>query len=553
MIISSTSSENSFSEIPSSEIKSQYNREIQIIETLPVRNEEKIISPYKRNFYKTLTVSCIILDTPYVFVLIVAIFGALRYLLAQWGLEGILVDVISMALASIFSTLGLGCDALLPNPIESAEMLATPSHDTRLDRKIKKSNPYKKGLIKSLIFTNLMIGNLTYVVGSLSNALPLAYVSSSPWAQWLPGIPIVGLTVLYFNLIYWEPIKEHAYEFIHRLIDPKNSMIINALRAPMQSLEVLIQTFSNAVYEGVSYGYIIHQFLQLYFQMEEDDPKHLPYIYLTGALTFYMALFSRTLNVHREIFNEQWKLLPQGTLNSTRVSIKGSAFDVLMTILRAAPTSTLLYRHGSANKPVNLSISIIAGCLVLFHGLYVRYHKRLNETALQENSTLMQGLLVSSSIQENNDSNSEEAFDRITEYYKTENLKKLNGWANLGARIGRSIAFLGFLVDLNKLLCPRGVICLDFFDILCLHQLWGNTSLENEASFYQKNMVENCAYYRAKITIEKNQPLYGWGAFWKAKSEYPAGRLRNFLHKLQNHDQTLHNPILFSNHQMINS
>ena len=547
MIFSSNDSENFFSEIPSGEIKSQYNREIQIIETLPVKNEEKIISPYKRHFYKTLTVGCIILDTPYAFVLIVAIFGALRYLLGEWEVEGILVDIISMTLASILSTLNAGCDALLPNPIESAETLATPSQDNRLDREIKKSNPYKKGLIKSLIFTNLVTGNLTYIVGSLFNALPLAYVSSSPWAQWLPGIPIVGLTVLYFNLIYWEPIKEHAYEFIHRLTDPKNSMIINSLRAPMQSLEVLIQTLSNAVYKGVSYSYIVHQFLQLFFQIEENDPKNLPYIYLTGALTFYITLFSRTLNVHREIFNEQWKLLPRKVFNSTRVSIKGLAFDALMAILRAAPTSTLLYRHGSENKPVNLSISITAGCLVLFHGLYVRYHKRLNETALLKNSAVMNRLLVSSSIQESNDLNSEATFDMIVEYYKTENLKKMNTWANLGARIGRSAAFLGFLVDLNKLLCPRDILCLDFYDILCLHQLWGNTSLENEASFYQKNMVDNCAYYRAKVTIEKNQPLYGWGAFWKAKSEYPVEHLQDFLHKLQEQDPSVsgNNSVLF--------
>ncbi len=548
MIISSHDSENSFSERPSDEI--------QIIETLPVKNEEKILSPYKRHFYKTLTVGCIILDTPYAFVLIVAIFGALRYLLGEWGVEGILVDIISMTLACILSTLNAGCDALLPNPIESAETLATPSQDNRLDRKIKKSNPYKKGLIKSLIFTNLAIGNLTYIVGSFFNALPLAYVSSSPWALWLPGIPIAGLTVLYFNLISWEPIKEHAYEFIHRLIDSKNSTIINALRAPIQSLEVLIQSLSNAVYKGVSFGYIAHQFLQLFFRMEEEDPKNLPYIYLTAALTFYITLFSRTLNVHREIFNEQWKLLPQGVLNSTRVSIKGSAFDILMTTLRAAPTSILLYRHGSANKPVNLSISLIAGCLVLFHGLYVRYHKRLNETALQENSALMQRLLVSSSASESNDSNSETTFDRITEYYKTENLKKINGWANLGARIGRSAAFLGFLIDLNKLLCRRNVLCLDFYDILCLHQLWGNTSLENEASFYQKNLVDNCAYYRAKVTIEKNQPLYGWGAFWKSKSEYPVEHLKDFLHKLQGQDPSVSgdNSVLFSNQRiMINN
>ena len=64
----------------------------------------------------------------------------------------------------------------------------------------------------------------------------------------------------------------------------------------------------------------------------------------------------------------------------------------------------------------------------------------------------MHRLLVSSSIQEDNDLNSEATFDTITESYKTENLKKMNAWANLGARIGGSVAFLGFLVDLNKLL-----------------------------------------------------------------------------------------------------
>ena len=162
------------------------------------------------------------------------------------GVRGYSRRYLGIALASLFATLRSGSDALLANPIESAEILATPSHTNQLESKIKKSNPCKKTLTKSLIFTNQVIGNLSYIIGSFSNALPIAYLSSSPWAQWLPGMPIVGLTVLYFNLVNWEPIKEHAYEFIHRLIDPKNSMIINALRAPMQSLEVLIQSLSSA-------------------------------------------------------------------------------------------------------------------------------------------------------------------------------------------------------------------------------------------------------------------------------------------------------------------
>jgi hypothetical protein len=553
MISSSTNSENSFSESPFNEIKFQDNREIQIRETLPVANEEKIIPGYKRCFYKTLTVSCIVLDTPFLFVLIVAIFGALRYGLTQWGLEGPLVDIISIALASLFATLRSGSDAILANPIESAVIFASPSHINRLESKIKKSNPCKKILTKSLIFTNQVIANLSYIIGSFSNTLPIAYLSSSPLAQWLPGVPIVGFTVLYFNLVYWEHIKEHAYEFIHRLVDCKNSMIINALRAPMQSLEVLIQSLSSAFFMAMSFAYVAHKVLQLFFRMEEDDPKNLPYICITAALTFYINIFYRTLNVHREIFNDQWERLPREVLNSTRVSIKGSAFDVLMTILRAAPTSTLLYRHGSANKPVNLSITIIAGCLVLFHGLYVRYLKRLNETALQKTPASMQRLLFSSSIQESNDLNSEAIFDKITESYKTENLKKMIARANLGGRIGGSLALLGFLVDFNEILSSHNVIHLDFYDILCIHQLWGNTSLENEYSFYKKNMVDNYAYYRAKYAIEKYQPLYGWGAFWKAKSEYPAGHLQDFLHTLQDQDQSVVNPVVFSNSRMINS
>ena len=70
-------------------------------------------------------------------------------------------------------------------------------------------------------------------------------------------------------------------------------------------------------------------------------------------------------------------------------------------------------------------------------------------------------------------------------------------------------------------------IQLGFADLLCIQQLWANPALENDADFFQRDMVYNFAYYKTKHYLEKTCPHFGgFLSLFYAKSEYQKQYLR---------------------------
>lgn len=478
----------------------------------------------KKCFYQVIALISIILDVPFIFFLIVAIHDGLSYGLSQFGLSSYFLNVVIYMFASFLAALSTFCDVSIANPTESVKEFL--SNEDALNNEIKSLGRCRNNAIRTLNVFNQFSSNVIYVIGSAANALPVAYLSSNPFAQWITGFPIVMFGMVYCNMISWKPVKKHAYEFLSRLLSLQEFMIVNIFLFPAKTLELIIQTVSNAFYRGAFFGYTMNQVLQLIFNQAEDNPKNIYYLCVVAILSIYITFFSRTLNVHKQLFNENWDRVSSELLQSTRISCVGLMLDLLIAALRAVPIGVLIYQYGNNEASVNLSIASVVGVLVLLQALYVRYNRRLYRTALQQNAIKDKWLSVSPF---ETDHTASVIFEMLAEEFKTEKLKNRVTYINGGARLGRSLAFLGFLVELNKTLASHNIINLDFLTLLCLHQLWGNTSLENEFSFFQESIIENLADYYTKIHIEKTAPLYGWGAFWTAKSEYPVEHLRLLL------------------------
>ncbi len=234
---------------------------------------------------------------------------------------------------------------------------------------------------------------------------------------------------------------------------------------------------------------------------------------------------------YNQHFNKEFKDLSVELLSNTKVSCFGILTDIFMSAIRAVPAGVLLYRHISTNNPINIIATISVGLFLMFHSFYARYKSRLAHAALD--IRLKQGIIaLQTNVSE--DMSSEETFDFIKEYFKTRALKNAVTFLNVGGRMGRWFAFLGFLITLNELIKTNSDLNLDFYDLLCIQQLWCNPSLENDASFFQKDMIDNFAYYRTKINLERNSPYFGLvHLFFKTKSDYPKDYLISYLSNMK--------------------
>lgn len=470
----------------------------------------------KTKLYRALAVGCIIADTPFIAFNVIAMSGGIRYFFNELGAQDEALDVFIVIVASFFSVIRAIGDMAIANPIEFAEEYASMVPDEKTQEISETKDICKKLSLGILTGFNQIISNITYLIGASANALPVFYVSRP--VGWILSIPIVGLGIFYFNLITFKRVNHHAMEFINKFLSWDQSMLIDALKSPLFTFEIFIQTISSAINRGVTFGYIMDQILWLVFDQNEDNPANLYFIYVIFSLTFYATISSRTLNVYESLFNPKFNQISADILRDIHIPSRQKALDFLMASLRGIPIGALLLKYSSKNPTVNITVGGLVGLSFFLHSLYVRTATRLYQIACYQQEKLLPETLSSTDVQPD----SERFFTILENQSKTEKLINLATSTNVAGRIASSLAFLGFLVSLNKTLSEHGVLELDFIDLLYLHQLWGNTTFENEASFYQHHIVENFAYYKTKIYIEKQSPRYGyWGSFWKAKKQYP--------------------------------
>jgi hypothetical protein len=64
-------------------------------------------------------------------------------------------------------------------------------------------------------------------------------------------------------------INDHAYTFMRKLLNRNESMVLNALRYPAVSAEVIMQVMANAICKGITCGYIMNQLLTEFFDVDD--------------------------------------------------------------------------------------------------------------------------------------------------------------------------------------------------------------------------------------------------------------------------------------------
>lgn len=506
----------------------------------PDPDSQQPISPtsnfhWVTNTLKALSTSALVVDIIFAVFLFQAVKDAVDYGTMESGVTNKLLKTSLIAASGILAFMNTVCDATIVNPIEDSEAIVSSSSGATLDAKLTRINACELFAVRTLSSANQVLALAPFIIGAAGDALGFAYLVKNPIFRWSSGVPTTALGVLFYILLTRVRINEHAYEFIHRLFDCKSSMLVNAVKSPLKSLEVIIQALSNSLYRGVGVGYIMRQLLLMLFARGEKESSNIYYILAATAASIYITLFSRTLNVHKEMFNEKFSAIPPEIFNRIKVSKIGLGIDMLMTTLRALPTFALITRHVAADKYMNYLFGGLGFALVGGHGLYVRYTTRLAQTALRQMEKEQLLSLSDNSASEAADlTSAADLFESIKQRQKTDTLRHAVTVFNAGGRIARSAAFLGFLVTLNHTLEKLGFgFKLGFIDLLCLHQLWGNTTFENETSFYQYALEDNWAYYKTKCLIEKAQHSYSCNiipvCFWRSQHAYPIRTLKRAL------------------------
>ena len=406
------------------------------------------------------------------------------------------------------------CDASITNPPESTEALSSKKGKIKLSDSL---SPSVKRTAQILAYINL--GNLLYfiVFNAASDILPVSYVSSKLEVIVPISVILIPLSSVFLFVLLKDRTISHSYEFVQRLFDCQESMIINSLKSPAKTLEVAIQSLSSAMNQAVTNGNIVAQIFIFVFSMP-DGQIFRGFVYSGVFSGGYGAIFSRVLNVYEQYFNKKFEKINLKERNFP-VSKLGLFIDIIMSILRGLPTGVLVYKY--INLDAKMAIGCITGSFFGVHNLYVRYYNRLHMTALHHQKddgkaahSSFSGLSASSK----NLALANNVFEELALLSKTPRLQKITTAFNFSARLCGSLSFLGFLFFLNEALDLKA----DFYSILCVHQLWGNTTLENDFSFYQNALVDIWSSAHTKFKMEKIKPQYGTlnSIFCKSKKDY---------------------------------
>lgn len=208
----------------------------------------------EKNIYKCLTISSVLKEPLYSTFLFTVIYSSMQYALEELGINNEFTELTFLMLAVLLAFLSLSNDMLAVNPIEEAEELSHTVKDSKQSTEAEELTLPQRTAANILTGFNNIIANATYVVGSSSNLIPLALLGFS-FSSRLgicigAGIPIITLSVVYYNMLTKAKINRHAREYVKRLLTFKESIIINALKTPLKSIEILIQTLTNAFYRG---------------------------------------------------------------------------------------------------------------------------------------------------------------------------------------------------------------------------------------------------------------------------------------------------------------
>lgn len=468
---------------------------------------------------RLLNVSTLITDLATLYFLYAAAATAIDTCSDEFGWKSEVPRMVLKVLAMYCSMANVATNFFTINPVEEADVL-----DGKPEQSIEKDprDGCERNLAKTLSVSNQVLANASYIVGSAAQIGSLTYFISNEWANLGVGIPLTAFGVLYYNLLTHARVTEHANVFIHKLLQ-KESMILNALRFPLRSFEVVLQSISNAVYRGISFGYVMDQLLLRLFKVKDSSVLSAVLIGSTTLLTFYITIFSRTLNVHKQYLNPDFEKISPVKLAETKISKMGFLADSLVTLVRSGSTGLLFYECAPIDRIYKIILGTCSGALLTVHGVYVRYKSRLEQTALDKiNKDKMAIENLNADTIDVSALSKKEIFNKIRDGREAPFAKAFVTTLNTSARLGRSLSFIGFLIGLNEVLKNNNLPNLNFVSLLYLFGIWGITTLQNEWSFFESSMLNTVKYHTTKLALEAKKSHYGkWCSFFHSLNEYP--------------------------------
>jgi len=425
------------------------------------------------------------------------------------------------------------------NPIEEAENLLEILHSS----KPQESN-CEQSSANILAKFNQIASFPYFIVTAAADAITIGYMSPRLGVQLGLGVPATLLSTTYLYMLYGHNLRKHAEETISEIKKCFPSLK-RLWQAPARLLEANLQVCSSIIYLSVIDGYIMNELLRTIFKHDKIDKINFCLIVVVSGISIYVSLQSRTLQVYSRFFKAEYMDIPTEIITKAKPSKIGIFSDFIISFTRGGPLGIMFYRHSPfSHKFAKLAVSISTSTVVTLQNLYTLYQTRKLDSALSKH---MQKKKERDSLrlQENpyQKLTSSELFDAIAENYQVNYLSNISGFINLGARVARWIAFVGYMISIQKVFEQYGIPTrLDYKDIICLASIWGIPNFAAEYKFFQAEFRENWSYYRAKFAIgapdeniaKRPMPARALVSFFSSKKYYESKKMINLLEEIDN-------------------
>lgn len=353
------------------------------------------------------------------------------------------------------------------------------------------------------------------------------------------GIPLTLFSVMHQYATNKRDIEVHSYRFVQVLSQffTEHSIFSQILKEPLRSLEVMVEVFSYVSYYGISAGYIANQ-LAIVFSEDETNTYIVPWIISITLLTAYITAFSKTLIPYSEFFNPAFSELREEDLRDIRLPWTTHLLNGGIALIRAITLGWLSCRLGPQDAGLKALLSASICTFAFAHPFYVLYQKKRRELALYWRQRRTQNV---NGIEEVPDSI--QLFNKMTNRLETPATILAVTILNVSARIGLSLTFVGFVVDLVRALNINGYPCpLEFNDVLALSILWSSLIAINEGRTRQKPLLHSLSYLQAKYRIgapteelaHANCLTRVAATFFYSKAQFSPVRLRKALRQMEN-------------------
>lgn len=412
--------------------------------------EEEFIWDWPRVFLSALTSGAVLLEPLLAYFLYDAIKGLSEAILNEFGVEDSLPWL--MVIFNVISAF-----LVINNVVGTVSAMDLPEEIQRLLQKNPPIAENDRVTQAGRIFTyvNRGLALPSAAIFAASNAIAIAYLSENPIVRWLAGSAAISIEVITYHILSARTISDHSTQFVERLTN-QTSTTLRALKSPLKTLEVVLESLALLGYKGISSGFIMHQLLKRVFNIEENNPYMLPAIATAVAFTLYGTTFSSVAPVHRKIFKERWNQLTPEEVAKGKAGAIGWIKDILLAGMRGAGVGWMMQRFIPGDAGLKFGLAIPTSSLLFLHKLYVLHRTRCRENAYRlHKKELIRSGRVQLTDEELNDR--VKLFDKIAEHYRSPRFERLITAINAGSGAAKWIAFVGFLTTLQKTLDLNGM------------------------------------------------------------------------------------------------